>query len=422
MIKAFRYKMKPTKSQEAFLAKCFGCARFVYNHSLRERIEAYAADKKTLSFFDQCASLRELKKREEYLWLNEVPALMLTYSLLNLNNAYGHFFKTKSGFPKYKSKKNRKDSVKFEPNSTKYDFINNKVRLPKLGWVRICKDRMFDTESVKVNSTTISRDACGTFWCTVSVDDGVPARPRTKVERNKAIGIDVGIKDFAVLSSGEKISNPRFSESEEKRIAKMQRCLSRKRKWTKEHPASRRYERYRVKLARIHRRIENRRNDFLHKTSTEIVRRYQTICVEDLNVKGMMRNHNLAGSIASVSWSSFMRMLEYKSEWYGVNLLRAGRFDATSQTCSSCGYHDTSLKDLSIRDWVCPQCGARHDRDVNAATNILRAATEKYFNEQSPAVTGITDVNGADSENNAGTDSRVCDYASDETSMHEVVN
>ena len=420
MIRAYRYKMKPTRSQEAFLVKCFGCARFVYNHALRERMDAYTSDKKSLSFFDQCASLRKLKKQEEYSWLNDVPAMMLNYSLLNLSNAYGHFFKTKSGFPKFKSKKNHKDSVKFEPNSTRYDFIKNKVRIPKLGWVRICRDRPFDTSAVKVNSMTVSRDACGTFWCTVSVDDAAPSEPKAKVTEEAAVGIDVGISDFAVLSNGAKLPNMRFSESEDRRIAVMQRCLARKRKGSNDRPASNRHERYRVKLARVHRRVENRRNDFLHKTSTSLVRRYKTVCVEDLNVKGMMRNHSLAGPIASASWSSFVRMLEYKSEWYGVNLLRAGRFDPTSQTCSACGYRDTRLKDLSFREWDCPQCGTHHDRDVNAAVNIMNAAINKYFNTKSPAVTGITDADGADSENNAGTGSRACDYASDETSMQRV--
>lgn len=412
--------MKPTRSQEAFLVKCFGCARFVYNHALRERMDAYTSDKKSLSFFDQCSSLRELKKQEKYSWLNDVPMMTLQYSLLNLSNAYGHFFKTKFGFPKFKSKKNNKDSVKFEPNSTRYDFIKNKVRIPKLGWVRICRDRPFDASAAKVNSTTVSRDACGTFWCTVSVDDAAPSKPKAKVTEEAAVGIDVGISDFAVLSNGDRLPNLRFTEKEEKHVAAMQRGLARKLRRTKDTPASKRYERYRVKLARVHRRTENRRTDYLHKLSTGIVRRYGTVCVEDLNVKGMMRNHSLAGPIASASWSSFVRMLEYKSEWYGVNLLRAGRFDPTSQTCSACGYRDTRLKDLSFREWDCPQCGTHHDRDVNAAVNIMNAAINKYFKTKSPAVTGITDADGADSENNAGTGSRACDYASDETSMRRV--
>lgn len=400
--------------------KCFGCARFVYNHALRERMDAYTSDKKSLSFFDQCTSLRELKKQEEYSWLNDIPAMTLNYSLLNLNNAYGHFFKTKSGFPKFKSKKNNKDSVKFEPNSTRYDFIKNKVRIPRLGWVRICRDRPFDASAAKVNSTTVSRDACGTFWCTVSVDDATPSEPKAKVTKETAVGIDMGISEFATLSNGEKIKNMRFSEKKESQIARMQRCLTRKNRGSENEQPSNRYLRFKKRIACKYRRIESRRTDYLQKLSAGLVAKYDTICIEDLNVNGMMHNHNLAGSIASASWSSFVRMLEYKSEWYGVNLLRAGRFDPTSQTCSACGYRDTRLKDLSFREWDCPQCGTHHDRDVNAAVNIMNAAINKFFNTKSPAVTGITDADGADSENNAGTGSRACDYASDETSMRRV--
>ena len=211
-----------------------------------------------------------------------------------------------------------------------------------------------------------------------------------------------------------------FSERSQKQFARAQRCMARKQRDAKGTPASRRYERYRIKLARLHRAVENKRTDYLQKTSTMLVRQYDTICIEDLNVKGMMHNHNLAGSIASVSWSSFVRMLEYKSEWYGVNLLKAGRFAPTSQTCSVCGYRNNGTKDLSVREWTCPKCGTRHDRDINAAINIVNAAIEKHFNNQSPAVTGITDADGADSESKTGTSSRICNYASDETSMQNV--
>ena len=421
MIRAYKYKMKPTKAQSEYFSKCFGCMRYVYNYALAEKIKAYTNEKKTLSFFELCAIIRELRKDDEHKWLNEVPALSLNYSLLNLNNAYNHFFRTKFGYPKYKSKKDRHDSVKFEPNSTRYDFKNYKVRIPKLGWVRLCMGRTFDVSAVKINSTTVSRDACGTYWCTVTIDDGNTVPPKVKVERGSSIGIDVGISDFAVLSDGTRLPNMQFSERSQKQFARAQRCMARKQRDAKGTPASRRYERYRIKLARLHRAVENRRTDYLQKTSTMLVRQYDTICIEDLNVKGMMHNHNLAGSIASVSWSSFVRMLEYKSEWYGVNLLKAGRFDPTSQTCSVCGYRNNGTKDLSVREWTCPECGTRHDRDINAAINIVNTAIERHFNEQSPAVTGITDADGADSESKIKTSSQTCNYASDETSMQNVL-
>ena len=419
MTRAFKYKMKPTDAQKEFLSKCFGCTRFVYNHALSEKIDAYRNDGKTLSFFDLCASIRALKNQEEYSFLKEVPALSLNYSLLNLSNAYSHFFKTKSGFPKYKSKKHCRDSVKFEPDSTKYDFTNFKVRIPKVGWITICRNRTFDPASVKLNSTTVSRDACGDYWCTVSFEDGTLPEPKAKVRKETAVGIDMGISEFAVLSSGEKIPNPRFSERDEQRIAKAQRCLARKSRGAKDGVPSKRYVRYRTKLARIHRSIENRRTDFLQKLSTDLIRRFETVCVEDLNVKGMMQNPSLAGAIGSASWSEFVRMLGYKADWHGVNLLRAGRFEPTSQLCSACGYRNPDTKDLSVREWTCPVCGTRHDRDVNAAVNIMNTAIEKHFNKQSPAVTGITDADGVDSENNAEMRSPECDYASVETSMQK---
>ena len=201
----------------------------------------------------------------------------------------------------------------------------------------------------------------------------------------------------------------------------MQRCLARKNRGDKGENPSNRYLRFRKKIARKHRQIESRRTDVLQKLSTDLVRKYDTICIEDLNVKGMMRNHSLAGAVSSVSWFSFVRMLEYKSEWYGVNLLKAGRFDPTSQTCSVCGYCNNGTKDLSVREWTCPECGTHHDRDINAAINIMNAAIERYFNEQGPAVTGITDADGVDSESKTETSFQTCDYASDEASMQNVL-
>ena len=417
MITTYKFKMKPTASQEEYFAKCFGCARFVYNHALKAKTGAYSSEKKNLSFFDLCADIRELQRQPEYGWLNDVPALTLNYSLLNLDSAYKRFFKTKGGFPHFKSKKRSRDAVKFDPSSVKYDFEKFRVRIPKLGWVKICQNRHFDPAAVKAQATTVFRDACGDYWCCVPVEDGVLPEPKAKVREETAVSYDVGVKVFAAGSDGTVIENPRFSETEEARIAKMQRGLARKHKGGKDDPPSKRYIRYRTKLARVHRHIENRRTDFLQKTTTEILRRYDTVCLEDLNVKGMMRNHSLAGAIGSVAWSRFNSMLGYKAERYGKNILRIGRFDASSQTCSACGYRNAAVKDLTVREWTCPQCGAHHDRDINAAVNIKSMALKQYFNNQSPAVTGITDADGADSENEAGTRSPARNYASDETSM-----
>ena len=253
MIRAYKYKMMPTLVQAEYFSKCFGCMRYVYNYALSEKIKAYSDEKKTLSFFELCTIIRELRKEDEHKWLNEVPALSLNYSLLNLNNAYNQFFKTKAGFPKYKSKKRCGDSVKFDSRRTKYDFSTFKVRIPKIGWVKLCHERTFDPSAVKVNSTTVSRDACGTYWCTVSIEDGVLPKPKAKVTKETAVGIDMGVSEFATLSNGEKIQNMRFSEKEESRIAKMQRCLARKNRGGKDEQPSNRYLRFRKKIARKHR-------------------------------------------------------------------------------------------------------------------------------------------------------------------------
>ena len=381
MIRAYKFKMKPTADQERFFSQCFGCCRFVYNRTLAEKTTAYNERKESVSFFDLCTTVRGLKRQPGYAWLAGVPAMSLNYSLLNLDNAYKQFFRTKNGFPRYKSKKRSRDAVKFDPASTRYDFGAMRVRIPKLGWVRLCRGRAFDPSAVKMNATTVSRDACGDYWCSVSVEDGTPPEPKAKVRAETAVGADVGVSDFAVLSDGTAVANPRFSEAEKACGAKMQHAIARKHRGGKDDPPSKRYLRYKRKLAKKHRRVENRRTDFLHKLSTDLVRRYDTICLEDLNVKGMMANHNLAGAIGSVSWSRFGAMLDYKAERRGVNILRIGRFDASSQTCSACGYRNPAVKDLSLREWTCPRCGTHHDRDVNAAVNIKAMALKKYFNK-----------------------------------------
>ena len=368
MIKAYRYKLQPNKTQKELLFQFFGCARFIYNWGLGIKTSEYKEHGKSVTYGMLAKELTSLKKQEQYAWLQIVPNECLQQSLRNLENAYTRFFREKKGYPKFKSKKTHSDSIKMI-NCTHFDFDNWKVKLPKLGWVKMCKNKPFNKE-YRHGTVTVSIDPCGTIWCSVVVDNGNPKPLKTKMVEETAVGIDLGVKDFATLSDGTKISNPKFYEKSQKKLAKLQKQFAKTKK------DSHRHEIMRVKVAKLYRHITNQRNDMLHKLSTYLVKHYDTICLEDLNVEGMLKNGHLSKSIQSVSWATFKSMLQYKSEWYGKNILFIGRFDPSSKLCHKCGYINNSLK-LSDREWVCPQCGEHLDRDINAAINIKRIALEK---------------------------------------------
>lgn len=344
------------------LFQTFGNARFIYNWGLNRKKESWEKDRKTIGYVQLAKEVTELKKNEEFKWLNNSASESLQQSLRILDNAYTRFFKAKKGFPKFKSKKNHHDSVKFI-NNIKFDFEKMLVNIPRIGKVKFCKNRMF--KDVKLGTLTVTRDRCGDFWCTIVVDDGKPSMPKAKVCEETSVGIDLGIKDYAILSDGTKYGNPKFLENGQKRLSRLQQGLSKKMKGSKN------YEKQRIKVARQHRKIANRRSDFIHKLTTSLISRFDTICIENLNVIGMMQdaNHGLANSIQSAAWNEFKRQLEYKSEMYGKNVILIGRFEPSSKTCSRCGYLKKDLT-LSDREWVCPICGEHHERDVNAANNI----------------------------------------------------
>lgn len=362
MIRAYKYKLKPTVKQQKMLSQAFGNARFIYNWGLNRKKESWEKDRKTIGYVQLAKEVTGLKKNEEFKWLNNSASESLQQSLRILDNAYTRFFKAKKGFPKFKSKKNHHDSVKFI-NNIKFDFEKMLVNIPRIGKVKFCKNRMF--KDVKLGTLTVTRDRCGDFWCTIVVDDGKPSMPKAKVCEETSVGIDLGIKDYAILSDGTKYGNPKFLENGQKRLSGLQQGLSKKMKGSKN------YEKQRIKVARQHRKIANRRSDFIHKLTTSLISRFDTICIENLNVIGMMQdtNHGLANSIQSAAWSEFKRQLEYKSEMYGKNVILIGRFEPSSKTCSRCGYLKKDLT-LSDREWVCPICGEHHERDVNAANNI----------------------------------------------------
>jgi putative transposase len=299
-----------------------------------------------------------------------------------MDSAFTRFFREKKGFPKFKTKKNNYSSFQYV-QFVSVDFKTNKIKLPKIGKVKFGKSRTFDG---KIGTCTISKTPTNKYYISIIVDDGKPIPQKVPIVSDTAVGIDVGIKDFAVLSNGKVYANPKFYEKDEKRLKVLQRRLSRKQK------GSKRRERARLAFAKQHEKTHNRRINFIHQVTSEIVRENQTVVIENLNVEGMLKNHNLAKHIKSASWSEFFRQLQYKCEWYGKNLIRIGRFEPSSKMCL-CGYIN---KDLTLKDrkWECPQCGRHNDRDLLAAVNIKRFGLQKQnlIGEISPVVNGAEDV------------------------------
>ena len=366
MFKAYKYKLIPNQEQIETLSKYFGSVRFVYNWGLNRKIETHKENGKSISCFQLTNELTLLKKQEGFEWLKECPRDTLDYSLRNLDAAFSNFFNKNAKYPKFKSKKYSIDSVKFR-RCIHFDFRDWTVKLPKIGKVDLCKNREFNQERNKIVNCTVSRDHCGTYWCVVTVDDLQEIPSKAEISKDSSVGIDLGIKDYAILSDGRKFSNPKHLENTKKRLAHLQKVLARK------ENGSKNYEKMRIKVAKCNRKIANKRNDYLHNLSSYLVNNYKTICLEDLNVKGMQKNHHLARAIQDASWGEFTRQLQYKSDWNGNNIIYIGRFEPSSKTCSVCGYKKDDLK-LSDRSWVCPKCGTKHDRDINAAINIKEMA------------------------------------------------
>lgn len=382
MIKSYRYILNPNENQKIFFEKSFGCTRFVYNWALSKRIEAYQTNKERLSCVDLCKMLTSLKKEGDKLWLSEVSNECLQQSIRNMDSAFTRFFREKKGFPRFKSKKDARKSYK-AINSVQIDFKTNRIKLPKVGWVKFYKNRIFEG---KIGTVTVSKNATGKYSVSVLVDDWKEIPQKANIEYNTSVGIDVGIKYFAVLSNGQIYANPKYLEKVEQRLRVLHRRFSNKKK------GSNRREKARLKLAKAYEKVTNCRINFIHQVTSRIIRENQTIIIEDLNVSGMMKNHNLAKHISSASWNEFFRQLQYKSEWYGKNLIKTGRFDPSSKMCT-CGYVNKDLK-LSQREWICPNCGQRNDRDLLAAINIKRFGlqNQNLIRDKSSAVCGVEDV------------------------------
>ena len=354
MKKGVKFRIYPNRQQQKLIMQTFGCCRLIYNKGLAMREETYKQGEK-VSYNQTSAMLTSLKKELQF--LKVVDSISLQQSLRDLDRAYTNFFQKRAKYPKFKSKHDNHQSYRTINQGNNVRIVGNYLKLPKLGYIKVRQSMAIG----KINNVTIERTPTGKYFAVLNVDFE-PTYERTGFNE---IGIDVGIKYFYTDSNGNVVDNPKHLERTTKKLIREQRRLSRKAKGSSNR------NKQRIKVAKVHEKITNQRNDFLHKLSTMLVRENQTICIEELAVKNMAKNHKLARSISSVSWGKFFEMLDYKSAWYGSTVVRIPTNYPSSQTCGSCGYKNKLVKNLSVRKWECPVCHEKHDRDTNAARNIL---------------------------------------------------
>ena len=355
--RAYKFRFYPTAEQKQILAQTFGCARFVYNWALRLRTNAYYQEQKRISYSETSAMLTQLKQQPEYSWLGEVAAVPLQQSLRHLDKAFLNFFEGRAEYPKFHKKSNDQSATYI---GTAFHWNGTTLTLAKMDeplnivWSRT------STFGCKPTTVTVTKDTANRYFLSILVEEDIKPLPKV----SKQVGLDLGLKSMVITSDGEQVGNPKYFTKDEQKLAKAQRRLSKKKKGSKNRNKAR------LKVARIHAKITDRRRDYQHKLSTRLIRENQTICIEDLSVKNMVKNRHLAKSISDVGWGEFARQLEYKAQWYGRTLIKIDKWYPSSKRCHRCGHVHDSLT-LNERFWLCPQCKTFHDRDINAAKNVL---------------------------------------------------